>query len=323
MTHISRALEQAMRDRAQPGSSGRVPLAPVATPPVRHAPPVPEIDPLVRPPAEPAAARPAPPREPRASALSHGIDDHLVSLLTPASFIADQYRILRHLLEQRHRAAGFSIVAVSSPHVADGKTTTAINLAGALSQAPDARVLLVDLDLRHPSVAAQLGLASQEMRGLVDGILDPQLRLADVARVVEPFNFSVLLPGRPAQTPYEFLKASKLTELIEEARQAYDYVVIDTPPLLPVPDCQVIGKWVDGFLIVLACDRTPRRLLGEALGLLAPDRVLGIVFNGNDEILSSYGTTYHAVDLQKSSWRQAASRVGGSLRHAGRLTKWR
>jgi Mrp family chromosome partitioning ATPase len=88
----------------------------------------------------------------------HEFADHLVSLLAPASFEAEQYRALRHMIEQLHRSAELSVVGVSSADAADGKTTTAINLAGALAQDPDARVLLVDADLRGANLAGYLGL---------------------------------------------------------------------------------------------------------------------------------------------------------------------
>src|ERR1044072_1181514 len=89
-----------------------------------------------------------------------GVDDHLVSLVAPAPFEAEQYRALRHTIEQLHKSRDLSIVAVSSPGVGDGKSTTAVNLAGALAQAQDARVLLVDADLRRPSLSKLLALGS-------------------------------------------------------------------------------------------------------------------------------------------------------------------
>src|SRR5207245_6187649 len=90
--------------------------------------------------------------------VSDGLEEHLVSLLAPTSFEAEQYRELRHLVEQFHKSTDLSVVAVSSPCAADGKTTTSINLAGALVQAPDARVLLVDCDVRGAALATHLGL---------------------------------------------------------------------------------------------------------------------------------------------------------------------
>src|SRR2546422_6505343 len=89
---------------------------------------------------------------------SHRVDASLVSVLNPASFEAEQSRVLRHVVETLSKAANFKIVAITSPGVGDGKTTTAINLAGALAQSADSRVLLIDIDLRRPAVTRQLGL---------------------------------------------------------------------------------------------------------------------------------------------------------------------
>jgi capsular exopolysaccharide synthesis family protein len=209
-----------------------------------------------------------------------------VSLLAPTSFEAEQYRALRHLVEQLHKSSGLSVIAVSSPGVADGKTTTAINLAGALAQAHDARVLLIDGDLRGAAVADSLGLDDRADRGLVDAILDASLALEGVAQARPDINLSVLPAGRLSSAPYEVLKSPRLGELLAAARRQYDYVVIDTPPLVSFPDCRVIGKWVDGLLIVVAAHRTTRRLLEEALHLTEPVKVIGLVFNGDDRHLS-------------------------------------
>jgi len=223
-----------------------------------------------------------------------GVDEHLVSLLTPASFASEQYRALRHLVEQFHKSAHLSVLAVSSPAVGDGKTTTAINLAGALAQAPEARVLLVDADLRRQSMLKQLGLVDTDRPGLVDAILNPALPLEDVTQPCPPFNLSVVPAGRRPAAHYELLKSPRLGELLGEARRRYDYVLLDTPPLIPVPDSRVIGKWVDGFLVVVAAHRTPRKLLEEALNVIEPAKIVGLVFNSDDRPLFgySYGDYY-------------------------------
>jgi len=89
--------------------------------------------------------------------------------------------------------------------------------------------------------------------------------------------------------PYELLRSSRLGDLLDQARRDYDYVVLDTPPLVPIPDARVISKWVDSFLLVVRANTTPRRLLEESLNLMDPQKVLGLVFN-NDE---RPRTTYH------------------------------
>lgn len=220
-----------------------------------------------------------------------GVDEHMVSLLVPESFEAEQYRALRHLVEQLHKSVELSIIAVSSPSTGDGKTTTAINLAGALVQSRDARVLLVDADLRQPSIARYLGL-DDPGPGLVAAILDPDLTLDRAARTRHPFNLSVLAAGRHPSTPYELFKSARFGRLFEEGRQRYDYIVLDTPPLLHVPDCQIISKYVDGFLIVVRAHKTPRKLLDEALKVIDPAKVVGIVCNGDDRRVAGYSYAY-------------------------------
>src|SRR5437879_7491708 len=100
-----------------------------------------------------ATTRIDPKREPQERAFSGvgGLDEHLVSLVSPATFPAEQYRALRHSVEEMRRERGLQVIAVTSPTPGDGKTTTAINLAGALAQAPDLRVLLVEAELRRTS----------------------------------------------------------------------------------------------------------------------------------------------------------------------------
>lgn len=227
----------------------------------------------------------------RSDALK-GVEEHLASLLAPGSFEAEQYRALRHGVEEMRNTRVMAVVAVSSPGVGEGKTTTAINLAGALAQAPQARVLLMDADLRCSAVGARLGLSDAGGPGLVDAILDPGLTLDDVVRWHPRFNLSVLPPGRCSAPPYEVLNSPRLGTLLEEARRQYDYVVLDTPPLLPVADSRLIARWVDGFLVVVAAHQTPRELLEEALNLMDSAKLVGLVFNGDDRPPSRYYARY-------------------------------
>ena len=241
------------------------------------------------------------------------LEEHLVSLLAPNSFEAEQYRALRHLIERLHKSRELSVVAISSPNMADGKTTTAINLAGALAQASDARVLLVDVDLRRPALAPRLGLDEGTGLGLVDLILDANLTLAAVVQARPQLNLYVLPAGRFPSAPYEVLKSPRVGEVLAEARRQYDYIILDTPPLVSVPDCRVIEKWVDGFLIVVTAHKTARKLLEEALNVTERARIVGLVFNGDDRHLSkdSYGAYASRESLRRNGggWRR---RVFGS-----------
>ena len=185
------------------------------------------------------------------------VDEHLVSLIDPTSFEADQYRTLRHVLEWKHPTK--KVVAVTSALAGDGKTTTALNLAGALAHAPGVRVLICDLDMRTPSVGKRLGLVPQSP-GLVDMVLDADLTLGDVVRRHPRFPLSVLPAGRPLTVSYELLQSSRLAELLQQTREQYDYVVVDTPPVVPVPDARLIADRVDGFATTTSTD--PKTAIG-------------------------------------------------------------
>lgn len=240
------------------------------------------------------------------------IDECLVSLNTPDTFEADQYRVLRHTVEQRRRTSGVAIVGVSSAAQGDGKTTTAINLAGALAQDRNARVLLIDCDLRSSAMARRLGLA--DGRGLVQAIVDPMLSLDDAIRHLPRFNLDVMASGYETSSPYELLKSPRLVDLFEAARRRYDYVVVDTPPVVPFPDCRVLAKVIDGFLLVVSANKTPRRLVDDAIDVLSKEAVIGLVFNGASvDVGRSYGAYYAengaAPAAEATTWRSSARRA--------------
>jgi capsular exopolysaccharide synthesis family protein len=262
-------------------------------------------------------------RWPQPPARRAGIDEHLVSLLAPASFEAEQYRILRHEVERLQRLRGIKVIAITSPGEGDGKTTTALNLAGALAQAPGSRVLLVEADLRQPMIATSLGMAEGCSPGLVGAILDPGFELEAVVRNRSAYNLSVLPAGPCPSVPYELLRSHRVGDLLDEGRRSYDYVIVDTPPILITPDCRVLAQFVDGFLIVVAANRTPRKLLEEALNTADPEKVLGIVMNGDDQPLPDYYRSYlrTAADRPTLPALRSLRPTPGAQTHTG-PTQW-
>ncbi len=232
-------------------------------------------------------------RAPFALAKLTDLDPRLVSFLAPGSFEAEQYRLLRSLVERLRREKGRTcIVAVTSPAVGDGKTTTAINLAGAFAQAAGARVLLVDANLRRPSVHDRLGAAPATAYGFVEAVMRPRVKLRDAIVEYTALHLSILTAGETTLTSPEVLKSPRIGVLLEEARQHFDYIIVDTPPLAPFPDCRFIEKWVDGFFVVVAAHKTSRKLVQEALAVIGEKKILGLVFNGDDPPLSGYDKYY-------------------------------
>src|SRR3989442_11248688 len=122
----------------------------------------------------------------------HSYDKRLVTLTAPLSFAAEQYQGLRMTVEQLKRLRDVRLIAVTSPSAGDGKTLTSINLAGVLARGSDARVLLIDADLRRPEIATRLGIGAADSRGLVDAVADQSIALDDVTHRIDGFNLSVV-----------------------------------------------------------------------------------------------------------------------------------
>jgi succinoglycan biosynthesis transport protein ExoP len=229
------------------------------------------------------------------------IDKHLVSLTAPGSFAAEQYQGLRLTVERLGRTHREQVIAVTSPGAGEGKTLTAINTAAALARGSNARVLLVDADLRRPAVARQLGIVDGDAPGLADLIAREDLSIGQVAHKLEPVNLAVIRAGSVRTSVHQVLRSPRLDEILKDARAHFDYIVVDTPPLLPVFDSALLSRAVDGVLVVIAANQTPRKLLGEALNLLDPAKVLGIVFNRDDRPLFGYYDSYYREYFPETS----------------------
>ena len=129
---------------------------------------------------------------------------------------------------------------------------------------------------------------------VVEMLQNRRLTFEQTAWRLEPYNLSVVTTRRAEADTYELLSSPRLAELIRDAREQYDYVLLDCPPLLPIPDSRLLTESIDGFVIVVGADKTPRKLLEETLALLGPSKILGLVFNGESYRHSSYSKYYYS-----------------------------
>ncbi|WP_168165446.1 polysaccharide biosynthesis tyrosine autokinase, partial [Brachybacterium sp. HMSC06H03] len=201
----------------------------------------------------------------------------LIAAQKPSSVQAEAYRELRTNLHFMLTADRMNTLLVTSSLSGEGKSSTAINLAQVLAQA-GGRVLLVDADLRRPSLATELGL--ERTVGLTT-VLIGDVELDDVTQPLETAGLDVLTSGPIPPNPSELLGSEAMRSLLEAASEAYDYVVVDTAPLLAVTDAVALSRFVDGSLVVAQSDRVKKQQLGEALAKMdsVDARVLGVVVN--------------------------------------------
>jgi len=209
------------------------------------------------------------------------LDDHLVSLVAPDSVESEHYRTVRYAVERMHQDRGGTVIGVCSPSPQDGKTLTTLNLSGSLAQDENARILIVDADLRKPSVAHFLGMKNPGP-GLSGALVRTDCPLESVIRLHPRHNLAVLPAGTSSSAPYEVFNSPRMVPLLQQARRLFDYICIDMAPLL-FPEGRLLEEHVDGFLVVVAAHRTKRKALEEGLGRLDTSKVIGFLFNGDTQ----------------------------------------
>lgn len=214
-----------------------------------------------------------------------GFSESLVSVLDPTGVAAEAYRTLRTNLLYTSVDAPPKVIVVTSPGSEEGKSTTCANLAVVLSQAHKS-TLILDCDLRKPQMHAIFGL--RNLRGTVNALGEGK----DLSEVwQEPLaNLKVAPVGFVPFNPAELLGSRRFTELLGRARQMFDYVLIDTPPVEMVSDPVILATQADGVLLVLDAQKTRKRALRRSMrSLEAVDaKVLGTVMNNVEASKGGY-----------------------------------
>ena len=227
--------------------------------------------------------------------LSRGQQGHvkiaLVSHAKPQSGLAETYKSIRTHLDLLRRNWEGKVFMVTSPQPADGKSTTASNLAICMAQS-GRKVLLIDADLRRPSQHTLHGLPRSP--GLTE-ILNDQMAFHQAVQQTAIENLDLLATGEEVSYPAELLAKDRLGTLLRELRQAYDLVILDTSPLLVVTDASVIAVVIDGILLIVRAAVTRRLDAERSQDLLKAleTPVLGLVINGiNPGHGHGYGYVY-------------------------------
>jgi capsular exopolysaccharide synthesis family protein len=199
----------------------------------------------------------------------------------------EQYRRLVAALHHAQALNGTKVVMVTSALVGEGKTLTAANIALTLSQSYQKQVLLMDADLRRPSVQAVFGIRAGE--GLTEGLTATRERPVPVHQVSP--RLGILQAGRPTSDPIAALTSERMRHLIDEARKSFDWIILDTPPVALLTDANLVSAMADGAIIVVRSGHTSYELVERAVAAVGRERTLGVVLNQAE--IPAQGTGYY------------------------------
>ena len=196
----------------------------------------------------------------------------------PFSIVSEQIRTIRTNIQFSMIDKDLQTISITSATATSGKSTIASNLAGAFA-AEDTKVLLVDADMRKPTIHKIFRV--QNTQGLTNVLTDRHLRLSDVAHRSYVENLDFVTCGVIPPNPSELIGSKRMEELIEQMKEEYDLIIFDNPPLLAVTDAQVMATRVDGTIVVVPKGEVSKDELEKAASLLenVKANVLGTVLN--------------------------------------------
>jgi len=182
-------------------------------------------------------------------------------------------------------------VAITSSAGGEGKTVTAINLAVALAGMPDRKVLLIDADLRRPRIHEFLGQMARSGKGFADllsdcGSVEPECYIRKIGNLY-------LIPGTTRCTnPTDLLASQRVHEVLQKLRMRFQFIILDTPPIVPIADSIILSGLADDVFLVVRAGKTPRELFQYAVESLNSDNIRGVVLNDVDLQHSRYAHAY-------------------------------
>jgi capsular exopolysaccharide synthesis family protein len=210
-------------------------------------------------------------------------------------FYYELFKGLRAKVEYHIDKAELRVLAVTSAISGEGKTLTAINLAVNMAATGRKKVLLVDMDLRKSDIARELHIAQGP--GLNEFLLGSVPMGKIVQNTVMP-GLYIIPGGRPISSPADMLSGEIFRSFLMDMRGKFDLVILDTPPILPVPDAITVAEQVDAFILVFRLDHTPHGLFHQAVEELGQKKIMGVVLNGEEKRADKYYHKYYGKYYQ-------------------------
>ena len=231
----------------------------------------------------------------------------LVLLTDPQAAECEQYRTLRTQLFHAAERKQTQVVTITSTLAGEGKTSTIINLGLAIAQS-EKRVLIIDGDLRRPNVAAYLGVNPKAGLGeTLRGETDP----LDSLFTLEGHEMYVLAVSRESANPTELLSSERLVEMIADLRNYFDFILIDSPPVLPFADARLLANQADAVMLVVRAGMAQYETVEKAIDALPAAKMLGVVLNGAEVFEEAgyydYYYNYSQRNRHRSWWQKLLS----------------
>lgn len=220
--------------------------------------------------------------------LGDQVDNNLVTYLNPQSLESEMFKLLRgNILFPVNKKKPPKSMLVTSALPGEGKSFVAANLAVSIAQNINEHVLLLDCDIRRPSLHNIFGL--DDPPGLAE-CLAQQISLQEAFIKTDIQKLTILPGGTPPPNPAELLSSKEMRDLIDEVTQRYSdrYVIIDTPPPQLTAETSALARMVDGVILVVKSGATPRDMVADLIERIGKDNVLGVVMNWFNLRSSSY-----------------------------------
>jgi protein-tyrosine kinase len=214
--------------------------------------------------------------------------ERLVVPGNPNHMLVEQFRHLAGALHHAQANGQLKSLMVTSAVPGDGKTFTAMNLALTLAQSYARRVLLIDADLRRPSIDQICGI--RNTLGLSEALRSKTEQKLPVFELTKGLTF--LPAGRPDPDPLSGLTSSRMRSVLDEAAQQFDWIIVDAPPAAPLADAGLIGAMIDALLLVVRAGETHCLSVEKAIEALGRDRIFGVVLNGAEQVSHEYHGYY-------------------------------
>lgn len=211
----------------------------------------------------------------------------------PKSIAAESYRTLRTNIQYSSFDKDYKTIVITSSEPGEGKSTTAGNLALSLAEA-DKKVILIDCDLRKPSIHKKFKISNK--KGLSDVIVE-KISITEVAHKYSE-NLTILTSGKIPPNPAEMLGSNAMISMLEALKKVFDYIVLDTPPVLAVADAQILSTKADGTILVVRAQKTKRASVHNSVDLLKKvnANLIGTVLNGLESTRNNYYYYYGEME---------------------------